>query len=247
MRAALLLATLALAAAPHGHEPAIGRLLIATPQVEGYFAESVIVLVDHGENGSLGLIVNRPLPTSLAELLPDFEGAASHKEPAFFGGPVASGQMLLLVRAARTPPGAAPVLEGVSVSGSPDTLRALLEHAPAGGELRAYVGYAGWAPGQLADEIEHGDWLVAPGDAASVFSHEPSELWKELLRKYQAIEVKRSLPAPPAFAGGLPRRRSRRPGPVAADAKAVTLWPPWRSAAASSGSRTSARARSSTR
>ena len=234
MKTAALLAMLALASPRSHHEPAIGKLLIATPQVGGFFAESVVVLVDHGENGSLGLIVNRPLALSVAELLPEFPGSASHKEPAYFGGPVAPGQLLLLIRGAQPPPGAAPVLEGVSVSGSRDTLRALLEHPPAGGELRAYVGYAGWAPGQLAGEIAHGDWLVAPGDAASVFEHEPAELWKELLRKHQAIEVKLSPPA-------------EHPGRVAGFPKSITLSPPWRSAAASSVSRTSARARSSTR
>jgi putative transcriptional regulator len=118
MRAAVLLATLALAASLQGRELAIGRLLIATPQVGGFFAESVIVLVDHGEHGSLGLIVNRPLGRSLAELLPDLPAAKGHAEPAFFGGPVAPGQMLLLLRSSRPPPGAAPVLDGVSVSGS---------------------------------------------------------------------------------------------------------------------------------
>jgi putative transcriptional regulator len=229
MNPVVLLAMLALATSVPGREPAIGRLLIATKQVGSFFTESVVVLVDHGEHGSLGLIVNRPLALSLAELLPDLEGAKGHSEPAFFGGPVAPGQMLLLVRSARPPRGAAPVLDGVTVSGSGDTLRALLEHPSAGSELRAYVGYAGWAPGQLAGEIARGDWLVAPGDAGSVFTHEPAELWQTLLKKHQGIRVEW-------------HERS-----VARHAKAVTLWPPWRSAAASSGSRTSARARSSTR
>ncbi len=228
MKALALLATLALAAPLQGREPAIGRLLIATKQVGGFFAESVVVLVDHGAHGSLGLIVNRPLALSLAELLPDFDGAAAHTERAFLGGPVAPGQLLLLVRSARPPPGATPVLGGVSVSGSRDTLRALLEHPPAEGELRGYAGYAGWAPGQLAAEIARGDWLVAPGDAASVFTPEPAELWQTLLEKHQGIRVE--------------RERS-----VARHEKAVTLWPPWRSAAASTGSRTSARARTTTR
>jgi putative transcriptional regulator len=195
MRAVALLATLALAAPLQGREPAIGRLLIATRQVSGFFAESVIVLVDHGEHGSLGLIVNRPLALSLAELLPDLEGAAGHGEPAFFGGPVAPGQMLLLVRSARPPRGAANVLEGVTVSGSRETLHSWLEAPPAGSELRAYVGYAGWAPGQLAAEIARGDWLVAAGDAASVFTRDPSGLWGELLKKHEAIRVQ----APAAF------------------------------------------------
>ena len=222
MKAAALLATLALAAAPPAaREPAIGRLLIARSQVGGLFAESVIVLVDHGAHGSLGLIVNRPLELSVDELLPELPAARGHAEPAYLGGPVAQGQLLLLVRASEPPPGSALVLEGVHVSGSRETLGALLETPGPGVELRAYVGYAGWAPGQLDAEIARGDWLVAPADAAAVFTRAPERLWRELLRRHEAIRVD-------------------------APAKSITLSPPWRSAAASSASRTSARARSST-
>jgi putative transcriptional regulator len=233
MKATLLWAALAFApwaAAPaSGGDPAIGRFLIAKPQVSGFFAETVIVLVDHGDHGSLGLIVNRPIGTSVAELLPELEAARGHDEPAFLGGPVAQGQLLLLVRAAAAPPGSAPVLDQVHVSGSRDTLSALLAKPPAGGELRAYVGYAGWAPGQLASEIARGDWLVAPGDAVSVFTHDPAGLWQELFDKHRSIRVERP--------GGV----------LAANAKSITLSAPWRSAAASSASRTSASPRSSTR
>jgi putative transcriptional regulator len=227
MKALALLAVLAWAMPGSDVEPALGRFLIAKPQVSGFFAETVIVLVDHSETGSLGLIVNRPIGSSLAELLPDLAGARGHDEPGFLGGPVATDQLLLLVRAASKPPGAAPVLEGVFVSGSRDTLRALLEKPAPGGELRAYVGYAGWGAGQLAAEIARGDWLVAPGDAASVFTREPAALWRRLFDKHRTIEVKAT--------------------PVAAIAKSINLSAPWRSAAASSASPTSGRARSSTR
>jgi putative transcriptional regulator len=237
MRALALVAGLWLAAsapptpppaplAPAG-EPAIGRFLIANRQVAGFFGGSVIVLVDHGEGGSLGLIVNRPAPLTLDELLPEVEGARGHAEHAFLGGPVATGQLLLLIRAKQPPRGSAPVLEDLHVSGSRDTLVALLGGPGPGVEFRAYVGYAGWAPGQLAGEIARGDWTVAPADAASVFVADPSSLWEKLLRRHQQIEVRAPL--------------------LAAAAKSITLSAPWRSAAASSASRTSGRARSSTR
>jgi putative transcriptional regulator len=229
MRAALLWAALALAAPAAALEPAIGRFLIARPQVTGFFAETVIVLVDHGTHGSMGLIVNRPIGHSVAELLPEIDAARGHGEPAFLGGPVEMGQLLLLVRAAAAPPGSALVLPGVHVSGSRETLEALLAKPPAGGELRAYAGYAGWAPGQLAGEIERGDWLVAPGDAASAFTREPAGLWKALFDKHRSIRVEQAGRA------------------VAQGAKSITLSAPWRSAAASSASRTSASPRSSTR
>jgi putative transcriptional regulator len=242
MRSLALVAGLLLAApapptppaspAPAG-EPAIGRFLLANRQVAGFFGESVIVLVDHGADGSLGLIVNRPAPLTLDELLPDVERARGHAEHAWLGGPVATDQLLLLIRAKQGPRGSAPVLDDLHVSGSRDTLVELLGGPAAGVDFRAYVGYAGWAPGQLASEIARGDWTVAPGDAASVFAADPSGLWERLLRRHQQIEVRG--PRTPA-----------RPL-LAARAKSITLRAPWRSAAASSASPTSARARSSTR
>ena len=232
MRALLLVAGLWLAAAlpsgaPAPDEPAIGRFLVANRQVGGFFGETVIVLVDHGAHGSLGLIVNRPAPLTLDELLPDVERARGHGEHAWLGGPVAPGQLLLLIRAKQPPRGSAFVLEGLHVSGSRDTLVELLGGPGAGVAFRAYLGYAGWAPGQLASEIARGDWTVAPGDAASVFAPDPAGLWEELLRRHQQIRVR-----VPLLAGPL---------------KSITLSAPWRSAAASSAFPTSGRARSSTR
>jgi putative transcriptional regulator len=232
MRAAWLCALLLAAAPPtSGRELAVGRFLIATPQLNGFFAQSAIVLLDHGENGSLGLIVNRPLTLSLAELLPELTEAEGHDEVAFLGGPVSRGQLLVLVRSPKELPGAIAVLDGVFAIGSRESLRPLLEKPGAGVEVRGYVGYAGWAPGQLDAEIARGDWLVAPADAASVFTHDPAKLWPELWKKHQVIEVR-----------GSPLRAT-----VAAGTKSITLSPPWRSAAASSASRTSASPRSSTR
>ena len=138
------------------------------------------------------------------------------------GGPVGERQLLLLVRAKEAPPGSAAVLDGVYMSGSRETLALLLAQPRAGDELRAYAGYAGWASGQLDAEIARGDWLVAAGDAAAIFAKAPERLWRELLDRHQMIRVD-------------------------APAKSITLSAPWRSAAASSASRTSARARSSTR
>jgi putative transcriptional regulator len=229
MRALLLWAALALAAPTGESSPAIGRFLIAKPQVAGFFAESVIVLVDHADTGSLGLIVNRPIESTLAELVPELESARGHDEPAFLGGPVSTDQMILLVHSATPPRGAEAVVDSVFVSGSRDTLRSLLEKPKKDVELRAYVGYAGWAPGQLEAEIARGDWLVAQGDAASVFTRSPDALWRKLFDAHRTLEVR--------WHGGA----------VARAAKSINLSAPWRSAAASSDSPTSGRARSSTR
>ena len=233
MRTLALLAGLWLAAPPPQPPPAppagpaIGRFLVANRQVAGFFGESVIVLVDHGAHGSLGLIVNRPVELTLDELLPDVERARGHGEHAWLGGPVATDQLLLLIRAQQPPRDAALVLDGLYVSGHRETLLGLLGGPGPGVEFRAYVGYAGWAPGQLASEVARGDWTVAPGDTAAVFARDPSGLWEKLLRRHQEIQVR------------FPR--------LAQPAKFINLSAPWHSAAASSACPTSGRARSSTR
>jgi putative transcriptional regulator len=233
MRTLALLAGLWLAAPPPEPPPAppagpaIGRFLVANRQVAGFFGESVIVLVDHGTHGSLGLIVNRPVELTLDELLPDVERARGHGEHAWLGGPVATDQLLFLIRAQQPPRDAALVLDGLFVSGHRETLLGLLSGPGPGVEFRVYVGYAGWAPGQLASEVARGDWTVAPGDAAAVFARDPSGLWEKLLRRHQEIEVR------------FPR--------LAQPAKFIKLSAPWHSAAASSACPTSGRARSSTR
>jgi putative transcriptional regulator len=206
---------------PTPEAPGIGAFLVANPQIEGYFAETVIVLVDHDTGGTLGVIVNRPVALSLDELLPEIEEARGHGEPAYLGGPVHPGKMLLLIRAKEAPRHSAPVLPGLHMSGHRDALRKLLGEPAEAVSFRAYAGYAGWAPGQLAGEIARGDWTLAPGDADSIFTPEPAPLWRKLLERHREIHVH----APQKF---------------------INLSRPWRSAAASSASRTSGRARSST-
>ena len=254
MRTLALLAALFLSApapppaptAPAG-EPAIGRFLVANRQLSGFFGASVIVLVDHGAHGSLGLIVNRPVELTLDELLPELEPARGHGEHAWLGGPVATDQLLLLIRSKKPPRGAAPVLEDLHVSGSRETLLDLLGGPGTGVEFRAYVGYAGWASGQLASEIARGDWTLAPGDAASAFERDPSGLWERLLRRHQEIQVRASERQTERACKRSAQRGEAERSHLAGPAKSITLSAPWRSAAASSASRTSGRARSSTR
>jgi len=254
MNAPALLAALWLAtpaptpqpAPPVADEPAIGRFLVANQQVSGFFGESVIVLVDHGAHGSLGLIVNRPVELTLDELLPDLESARGRNEHAYLGGPVAPDQLLLLIRARKPPRGSAPVLDDLHVSGSRETLLALLGETGAGVEFRAYVGYACWAPGQLASELARGDWTLAPGDALSVFEPDPAGLWQKLLRRHQEIQVRASERQAERACKRSAQRGEAERSHLAGPAKSITLSPPWRSAAESSACPTSGRARSST-
>lgn len=160
-----------------------GRLLVATPALaEGVFARSVVLVLDHDEDGALGVVLNHPTPLPVAEVLPPWAGHAVRPDVVFQGGPVAVDSALgLAVTAAEGEPLGFRRLYArtglVDLDAPPQVL------APELSSLRIFAGYAGWAAGQLEDEVRDGSWFVldaAPGDA---FSEDPADLWRAVLRR----------------------------------------------------------------
>jgi putative transcriptional regulator len=182
----------ALAAAASESSLARGRFLIATRQVAGaVFAESVVLLLDYGPGGALGLIVNRPTRFTLAEALPQIEELRGRDDRAWLGGPVAAQRVFLLGRGRDAPEGAERVLDDVWASMRLDALKRLAARRTPASRLRAYLGYAGWAPGQLDAELARGDWYVEPADAGAIFDADAATLWRERVRRHEGIRVRR--------------------------------------------------------
>ncbi len=176
------------AAAPAGtpaSEPKLakGQFLIAQRSLhDPNFAETVVLLLDYSPDGALGVVVNRPSAVQLSQLWPELEKLAQRPDTLHTGGPVATGQILMLLRDAEVPEDAQHVFGDVSTSASRELLEQLIGDGIPRDRLRIYAGYAGWAPGQLDHEVERGDWIVWPADAGSVFSEAPHEVWHELVR-----------------------------------------------------------------
>lgn len=167
-------------------KPAAGRLLVANRQMrDPRFAESVILLVRYGEEGALGVIINRPSKVKLAELLPDAAQLKDRPDPVYIGGPVARDGMMLLLRSEEKPEGAKHVFADVYVSPSREVLDRLV--AADDRNFRAYVGYAGWAAGQLEYELERQDWHVLPGDADMVFAEDTESVWDKLIQQTEML------------------------------------------------------------
>jgi putative transcriptional regulator len=157
------------------------------PQVQDpFFHESVVLLVHHGEDGSFGLIVNRPTDLKIVDILDGMElnWKGSPDSLAFFGGPVQPQQGTVLYRGEtdRTLEieGASEVSPGIHTTQNLSDLEALANTPPAG--LRLVLGYAGWGEEQLVQEILRNDWITAPVSAELIFSKEPSEVWPATLR-----------------------------------------------------------------
>jgi len=167
---------------PVAARPARGKLLVADRNLRGGgFAHSVVLLVNHDARGSMGLIVNRPSPIKLAEVLPSRDDVKERGDGLWVGGPVQPTRILLLARAPERLLDGLPVFDEVQLI----LTRRGLDHAFGMGippaAVRAYAGYTGWGPGELDREIARGDWHVVDAKVPAVFNDEPSELWTELI------------------------------------------------------------------
>jgi putative transcriptional regulator len=168
------------------HELA-GRLLVATPELgEGPFERSVVLLLDHDENGALGVVINRPTEVDVSEVLPSWQPLASAPGVLFQGGPVALDSALGL---ALVPSGADDEEEPlgwrrvvgrlglVDLDTPPELLAAELT------DLRIFAGYAGWAGGQLEEEVAEEAWVDAEAVPDDVFTDDHAGLWSRVLER----------------------------------------------------------------
>jgi putative transcriptional regulator len=167
-----------------------GIFLYAAPGIgDQRFAETVILLLEHSDGGSAGVVINQPSEIALRTLLPQMPEARRLELPVYWGGPVQPEAMVVLLRDPRRTMATTVVLPHVHRTSDEETLRAALEDARPDRSVRVYSGYAGWSPGQLAREVRLGAWLLEPGDADSVFTLDPEVLWgkvRAILRRLEA-------------------------------------------------------------
>jgi putative transcriptional regulator len=158
-----------------------GRFLVAKREMlDPNFAESVVLLIDHGPDGALGIVVNRPSELRLSAISSEIEGFRGRRDPIYVGGPVPGGRIFVLIHGEQPPiEDTVEVVDRVHLSREESALEQLAGIEDA--EFRVYVGYAGWAPGQLESEVLRGDWYVLPARDDWVFAPSPDEMWGALV------------------------------------------------------------------
>ncbi|MET1048281.1 MAG: YqgE/AlgH family protein [Acidimicrobiales bacterium] len=163
--------------------PTRGRLLVAGPPLEDpNFRRTVVFMIEHNEEGALGVVLNRPSPIDLADAVPQWADLAANPPAVFIGGPVEQGAVLGLGRlVAEDPPeGLTPVHAGIGVLDlEADPVRLVGDV----GGVRLFTGYSGWGPGQLEDEVAMGGWFVVDAEPDDVTTTEPDDLWRAVLRR----------------------------------------------------------------
>lgn len=160
-----------------------GIFLIATPALrDPNFRQTIVLLCEHGAEGALGVVINRPTEINITEVLPQVPILEGQRHRVFSGGPVQRNSLLILYRVTEEPSDTHHVVDGVYLGGNVQTLERILEQPDSNESFRAFMGYSGWAPGQLENELQTGSWLTTPADAALLFDKDPSLLWAEVLQ-----------------------------------------------------------------
>jgi putative transcriptional regulator len=159
-----------------------GQLLIASPAlVDPNFHRTVILLAEHTDEGAMGLVLNRPAETLVAEVVPDLSALADEGAPVYYGGPVASDSVIVLAEFDD------PQVAGVLLDGDLGFVGS--ESGDLGGvadgvrRARVYAGHAGWGPGQLEGELEEDSWIIEPPQREELFAEDSEGLWSAVLRR----------------------------------------------------------------
>jgi putative transcriptional regulator len=152
-----------------------GSLLVAAPVLsDPNFRRTVVLVAEHGDEGAMGIVLNRPTDTSVGEAVPALAAIADESDPVFVGGPVSTASVLAVAEL-DDPEDASELLFG-SVGFVQETDVPVLRG-------RVFVGYAGWSAGQLEAELEEESWLVLPAEPDDLFSDDPEGLWSAVLRR----------------------------------------------------------------
>lgn len=167
-----------------------GVLLVASPSLEDpNFRQAVVLVVEHGPEGTVGLILNRPTKLLLSHALPDITVLKGTSYRLFAGGPVEPTRFLLLFRLKEPPVGARLVFDGVYLGRKPDALERIITQAKPNETFRAFAGFAAWGPRQLEAEMLVGAWGILPSDPVSIFDKDPAVLWQDCISQLQAPRV----------------------------------------------------------
>ncbi|MDP4280566.1 MAG: YqgE/AlgH family protein [Bacteroidota bacterium] len=160
--------------------PKQGIILISEPSLRDfYFRQSVVLLAEHNEEGSFGVIINKPIEVRLNEVLkdlPDFDA------PVFLGGPVKTDS-LFFIHTRKNVANSLRIMEGLYWGGDIQIIRKLMKsHKLSMNEIRFFIGYAGWNPSQLDREISERSWVLSHTTARDVIASQPEHLWSNYLK-----------------------------------------------------------------
>jgi len=162
-------------------DPQKGRLLISEPFLNDLkFRRSVVFLCEHNEEGSVGFILNRLLSVTSSDVIPQL---LEYNFPLFYGGPVETDTLHFIHKAGDFIEGSKEISNGIYWGGEIESVNQLLSDGKVSpNDFRFFIGYSGWAPDQLVEEITEKAWWVAEGNMDIIFDDDLENMWKAVVR-----------------------------------------------------------------
>lgn len=162
-------------------KPNKGTLLVSEPFLEDLnFRRSVILLTEHGPMGTVGFILNKPSELSTGEVVPDL---LIDDFPVFYGGPLEPNSLHFIHKHGDKIPGCHQITDDVYWGGDINIVNSLLASGEAGtGDFKFFIGYSGWAEGQLSDEMQQKAWWITFADSSIVFDNDQEHLWAKVVK-----------------------------------------------------------------
>jgi putative transcriptional regulator len=193
LTAVLFFATLSFAQSTRPEDVAQGSILIMQRDApDPLFAHSVIVLAKHEQAGTVGLMVHHRSNISVERALKGTSGADKRADSMFVGGPVGLDGVMGLMRSDSRPPSSNLVAGKLYLVASKEGIEGALVASRKPSDVRLFLGYTGWGPGQLAREIRAGGWWIFPYEEGIVFDEHPETLWSRLIKRTELLKA--SLP-----------------------------------------------------
>ncbi len=173
-----------------------GRCLVAAPHLrDPNFFKSVVLIIEHGDHGAMGLVVNRPSTIVVSNALARHFELPDVEDLVYVGGPVEPAALLVLHNADDLAGEEREIVPGVFIGGSAEAFEEVVRRLAAHDaelQCRIFSGCAGWSPGQLEGEIARGDWYLLPAEHSVAFGDDPYDLYNRLLQR--VFEQHRLLP-----------------------------------------------------
>lgn len=164
-------------------KPAQGRLLVSEPALyDFYFKQSVVLLAEHGEEGSFGLIVNKPIDVKFNEVI---KGFPQYDGGIYLGGPVKTDNLFVLHTLGDKIENSLKIMEGLYWGGDIEAIKDMISgKAAKPDDMRFYLGFSSWEPKQLDGEMKDKSWLVINAKLSYIFDNEPRHMWGSIMKSF---------------------------------------------------------------
>ena len=179
-------------------KPKQGSILISEPSLRDfYFRQSVVLLAEHNEEGTFGVIINKPIEAKLKDILKGFTG---YNLPLYLGGPVKTDSIFFIHTRADIDQ-SLPIMEGLFWGGDLSVIKTMMKRREISpNEIRFFVGYSGWSPNQLDRELSEKSWVLSQTTVSEVINDHPETLWSNYLKNMgQDYAIWANFPADPTF------------------------------------------------